>query len=153
MVVTSWFIPHEPIICVICCLGKTMEHSGLDEASFRSGLYSAVVINQIINETHYIRAVEAHEITFQVLSNLCLDVFFTERPTVWETLINNLTKLADTFSIKGNVAEVRQSEKKQQQLLIQIGSMNLKVQLQDFIKNHAIFLMLIAEFGCICRKC
>ena len=44
--------------------GKTIEHSGLDESRVISGRYSQVTVNQIINGSHYNRAVTAYEITF-----------------------------------------------------------------------------------------
>ena len=47
-----------------------MGHSGIDEAWVQSGLYSDVVVTHIINGSHFNHAIEAHEITLQVLTDL-----------------------------------------------------------------------------------
>ncbi|KAH3842967.1 hypothetical protein DPMN_116473 [Dreissena polymorpha] len=46
------------------------ENSGIDDLLLKSGLYSDVVCNQIINGSHYNRAMEAHQITLQVFTDL-----------------------------------------------------------------------------------
>ena len=57
------------VVCALRCLGRTIEHSGLDEAWNRS-LYSSTINTQIINVKHYNPAIQAHEITLEVLFNL-----------------------------------------------------------------------------------
>ena len=53
---SKWFLvpgPFHTSLCAIRCLGKTLENSGVDEAWMKSGLYSKVVVMQLINGTHY----------------------------------------------------------------------------------------------------
>ena len=57
------------VICALRCLGRTIEHSGIDEAWNRS-LYSSTTVTQIINGKHYNCAIQANEITLEVLFSL-----------------------------------------------------------------------------------
>ncbi|KAH3842223.1 hypothetical protein DPMN_115719 [Dreissena polymorpha] len=75
----KWWLapgPFHTSLCVVLCLGKTIENSGIDDLWVKSGLYSDVVCNQIINRSHNNRAMEAHETTLQVLTDLWLSAFF-----------------------------------------------------------------------------
>ncbi|KAH3839451.1 hypothetical protein DPMN_112882 [Dreissena polymorpha] len=67
MVVGPWAIPHK--FGTVHCLGKNIENSGIDDPWVKSGLYSDVVCNQIINGSHYNGAMEAHG-TLQVFTDL-----------------------------------------------------------------------------------
>jgi hypothetical protein len=62
-----WLLPgaFHTSLCAVRCLGKTVAQSGLDAAWSAAGLYSDVVVNQIIDGGHYSRAVEAHEVTLK----------------------------------------------------------------------------------------
>ena len=62
------------VVCALRCLGRTIEHSGIDEAWNRS-LYSSTTVTQIINVKHYNPAIQAHEITLEVLFNLWISAF------------------------------------------------------------------------------
>jgi hypothetical protein len=131
----KWWLlpgPFHTSLCAIRCLGKAVEHSGLDEAWIRSGLYGRVVVNQIINGTHYNRAVTAHEITLQVLFDLWIDEFFDERPQVRDAIT----------AAMGNISSACQNKDKDklqeahQQFLIQIESLNLEKQLHEFDQSR-----------------
>ena len=62
------------VICALRCLGRTVEHSGIDEVWTRS-LYCNITVTQIINGKHYNHAIQAHEITLEVLFNLWISAF------------------------------------------------------------------------------
>ena len=74
------------ILCVLRCLGRTVEGSGLDEAWQEANLYSSVTVSQIINGNHYNRAIDAHQITLQALFDHCMEHFFEENPVIFESL-------------------------------------------------------------------
>ena len=63
-----WLLPgsFHVSLCALRCLGKTIEGSGLDETWIKAGLYSGVVVGQIIDGNHFNRAVEAHETLFRL---------------------------------------------------------------------------------------
>ncbi len=87
------------VICALRCLGRTIEGSGLDTAWQEADLYSGVIVSQIINSNHYNRAVEAHQITLQVLFDLWFEAFLENNPVVWDTLsasVNPLTEACRT---------------------------------------------------------
>ena len=67
-----WLVPgaFHTSLCGLRCLGKTIENSGLPSVWIDAKLYSSVVANQIVNGSHYRRAVETHELTLQALSDL-----------------------------------------------------------------------------------
>ena len=65
-------------LCTLRCLGKTIEGSGIDEVWVEAEMYSSITVDQIINGKHYSRAMEAHEVTLQVLFNLWIEAFFSE---------------------------------------------------------------------------
>ena len=76
-------------MCAVRCLGKTIEGSGLDQAR----LFSEVIVNQIINGglgDHYNQAVEAHEVTLQVLYDLWFHEFFNENPIFVDDLARSI---------------------------------------------------------------
>ena len=129
-----WLVPgaFHTSLCGLRCLGKTIENNGLPSVWIEAKLYSSVVANQIINGSHYRRAVEAHEITRQALSDLWFDSFFSERPHVLTALTDNIQKLSDACNTKKNEAikEVHQN------LMIQLDSMNPDVQFKAFHDSH-----------------
>ena len=86
-------------ICTLRCLGRTIEHSGIDEAWNRS-LYSSTTVTQVINGKHYNRAIQAHEITLEVLFDLWISAFFKENPSVYEVLANVLSELIESLEVK-----------------------------------------------------
>ena len=55
------------MLCILRCLGRTIEGTGLDEAWQEADLYSTATVSQIIHGNHYNRAIEAHQITLQKL--------------------------------------------------------------------------------------
>ena len=59
----------------------------------KSGLYSKVVVMQLINGTHYDRAVEVHEMTLQVCYEYYLEAFFKSKPNLWDGLIDIIGRL------------------------------------------------------------
>ena len=93
---SKWFLvpgPFHTSLYAIRCLGKTLENNGVDEAWIKSGLYSKVVVMQLINGTHYDRAVEAHEMTLQVFYEYYLEAFFKSKPNLWDGLIDITSRL------------------------------------------------------------
>jgi hypothetical protein len=138
-----WLLPgaFHTSLCAVRCLGKTVEGSGIDESWFRSELYSEVVVNQIINGSHYNHAVEAHEITLQALTDLWLDEFFSELPAVRDALVSSTENLAEAFNMEDGEARKTAIREAHQKLLIEIESMNLEMQLQDFDRRRAMFPM------------
>ena len=59
------------VLCVLRCLGQTVESSGLDQAWVESDIYSNVTVLQIINDNNHNWATECHLVTVQVLCDLC----------------------------------------------------------------------------------
>ena len=113
-----WLLPgaFHVSLCDVRCIGKTVEHSGIDEAWIQSGLYSDVVSTQIINGSH---------------------------PGVRGGLAISANKLAEAFNIKdeqGRKAAVQEAHK---ELIIQAEHMNLEKQLQAFDETHATYPMYI----------
>ena len=66
------------VICALRCLGRTIEHSGIDEAWNRS-LYNSTTVTQAINGKHYNFAIKAHEITLEVLFNHWISDFLRKK--------------------------------------------------------------------------
>ncbi len=81
------------VLCSLRCLGKTVEHSGLDQA-WSKDLYSTVTVSQIINGNHHNRAIEAHELILEVFFQLWFKSFLEEKPAVFEALMGSLERLA-----------------------------------------------------------
>lgn len=123
----------------IRCLGKTVEHSGIDEAWIQAGLYSSVVVNQIINGSHYDRAVEAHEITLQALADLWLGEFFKENPLVLDTLSESMEKLVKACKAEDSEDRDCMVKEANRKLMMQMEHINLQKQLNDFDKDHEQF--------------
>ena len=50
-----WLMPgaFHNSLCAIRCLGRTIEGSGIHDLWIKSGLYSEIVTNQVINGSHY----------------------------------------------------------------------------------------------------
>eukprot|EP00794_Sanderia_malayensis_P002267 gene2267-2604_t len=117
-------------ICALRCLGKTIEGSGLDEAWIEAGLYGSVTTNQIINGNHYGRALEAHEITLQVLYEIWIKAFFKERPAVHDALKSGVIKLSDACFSKEGVWDAHHK------LMVTLESLNLSKQLESFDQVH-----------------
>lgn len=117
-------------LCALRCLGKAIEGSGIDEAWVEAGLYSSVTVNQIINGNHYNRAMEAHEVTLQVLFDLWIGEFFAERPAVRVALEESIKILSDACTSKQSIRESHKG------LLITLESLNIEKQLADFDAEH-----------------
>ena len=120
------------VIFALRCLGRTIEHSEIDESWNRS-LYSSTTVAQMINGNHYNRAIQAHEITLEVLFNLWISAFFKEKPAVYEVLTNVLSELIESCISKMNVNIAHQN------IMKVIEEINLEKQLYDFDKAHNDF--------------
>lgn len=96
-------------LCALRCLGRTIEGSGIDEAWVEADMYSSVTVNQIINGNHYARAIEAHEITLQVLFDLWIEAFFTENPAVRTALEEKVMLLSAACIAKSGVHEAHRA--------------------------------------------
>lgn len=71
-----------PAMCVLQCLGKTVEGSGLDKEWQEAHLYDSITVTQIINGNHHNKGLEARQITLQVLFNIWLSAFLDDHPVV-----------------------------------------------------------------------
>ena len=83
------------VICALRWLGRTIVHSGIDEAWNRS-LYSSTTATQIINGKHYNCAIQAHEISLEILFILWISAFLEKKPAVYEALPNVLSELIES---------------------------------------------------------
>lgn len=81
------------VLCAIRCLGRCIEDSGLDTAWVEADIYSSVTVAQIINGKHYNRAIEAHQVTLEVLSDLYYDALFEDTPHVLTYFKDSIDKL------------------------------------------------------------
>ncbi|MES9884823.1 MAG: hypothetical protein ABW185_28590 [Sedimenticola sp.] len=123
-----WLLPgaFHTSLCAIRCLGKTVEYSGIDDLWINSCTYGDVVTNQIINGSHYNRAVEAHEIMLQVLSDLWLESFLESRPEIY-TAIKDAVKLVEVA-----VKSPSGIKSAHQALIAELEKLNLEKELQDY---------------------
>ena len=94
-------------------------------------LYGSVTTNQIINGNNYARALEAHEITLQVMNDLWLEAFFKERPTVRDALKSSFIQLSKACISREGVCDVHTK------LMVTLESLNLSEQLASFDKQHS----------------
>ena len=74
-------------------IGKRMEESGIEDLWTESGLYGSAIARKIINGTHYYRARNAHELTFEAMSLKFYESFcswFENQPEFNEQLITDI---------------------------------------------------------------
>ncbi len=114
------------VLCGLRCLGATLESSGLDQAWVDADLYSSVTVVQILNEKHHNRAIDANQITLQVLFDLWIGVFFEHHPTLRQAIYVALHELTDVFKDGGDANSV------QQKLLTLTQSLDLTKHMDDF---------------------
>ncbi|KAH3786645.1 hypothetical protein DPMN_164752 [Dreissena polymorpha] len=129
MVVGSWTIPHKFVCCVLSW--EDYKNSGIDGLWMKSGLYSDVVCNQIINGSHNNRAMEAHETTLQVFTDVWLSAFFESCKIVYDALIADCSNLKCGLQ-SGSHEEIK---KAYQDLNTAIESFKLKTSWQILIKK------------------
>jgi hypothetical protein len=113
----------------------TIEGSGIDEAWVEAEMYSSITVEQIINGNHYRRALEAHEVTLQVLFDLWIEAFFSERPTVRTSLEASIEQVSKACVSKQGVRAAHFS------LLVTLESLNIEKQLAEFDAAHAAYPM------------
>ena len=118
------------VLCSLRCLGKTVEHSGIDEAWSRD-LYSSITVNQILNGNHHNRAIQAHEITLEALFELWFTEFLKENQTVSEALSNSIERLSEACKREDGVSEAHHN------LLTVMEELNIEEQLTKFDKSHS----------------
>ena len=107
---------------------------GEPQSTVSRNLYSSVTVSEIVNGKHYKLAIQAHEITLEVLFNLQFSVFLKETPTVvYEVLLNALNNLTESCLNKTDVNKAHQN------LLKVIEEINLEKQLMDFDNAHYQF--------------
>ncbi|KAK2159291.1 hypothetical protein LSH36_155g05018 [Paralvinella palmiformis] len=116
-------------ICTLRCLGWTIEGSGLGDAWQEVDLYSSVTVSQILNGNHYNRTI-AHQLTLQASFDLQLDTFLEDHPVVYDTLVASVKQLTEACRDKTGVAESHQA------FLMDIESLNIEKQLQEFDVSH-----------------
>ena len=70
-----------------------MDNSGLDDVWQESGVYWPAMVSQIIDCTHYYRAINAHQYTYLALFELIMDAFLSEEPTLKGHVIDFSSKM------------------------------------------------------------
>ena len=118
------------VICALRCLGRAIEGSGLDDAWQEADMYSSVTVSQILNGNHYNRAIEAHQLTLQALFDLRFDAFLEDHPVVHGTLVASVKQLTEVCRNKTGVAKAHKA------FLMEMESLNLEKQLQEFDNSH-----------------
>ena len=81
--------------------------------------------------THYNRAVTAHEVSLQVMCDLWIEEFFSERPQVKDAITAAMDSITLACQTKEGLQEAHQ------QFVIQIESLNLEKQLYEFDQSRA----------------
>ena len=94
-------------------------------------LYGSVTTNQIINGNNYGRALEAHEITLQVMNDLWLEAFFKERPAVCDALKSSVIQLSKARMSREGVHDAHTT------LMATLESLNVAEQLASFDQQHS----------------
>ena len=90
---------------------------------------------QLINGTHYDRAVESHEMTLQVFYEYYLVAFFKSKPNLWDGLIDITSRLrvsCKNSKFVDNVGITLLS----QELLIYVEQNNIEKQLKEFDNDN-----------------
>ncbi|CAB3982955.1 Hypothetical predicted protein [Paramuricea clavata] len=131
-------------VCALRCLGKTIEGSGIDEAWVEAEVYSSVTMDQIINGNHYRRALEAQEVTLQVLFDLWIEAFFSERPAVQTSLEACIKQVSKACVLKQGVHEAHFS------LIATLESINIDKQLN--LTPDMRHIPCFNGRGCTCTK-
>ena len=140
----KWWLlpgPFHTSLCAIRCLGKTIEHSGIDEAWEKADLYGKTVINQIITGSHYNRAVDAHEITLQAFYDLWLEEFFKEKPFLLFELQQTTKAIQVALAIKDSNLQKQKLKTAYQNMMITVEHVNLEKQLMNFDKANENYPM------------
>ena len=71
--------------------------------------YTAALLSLKLYGKHYNCAIQAHEITLEVLFDLWISAFFKENPAVYEALANVLSELIESCRSKENVNKAHQN--------------------------------------------
>ena len=101
----------------------------------KADLYSNITVTQIINGNHQNRAIEAHQITLQVLFDLWISAFLDSHPTVRDSLRSDVHELTEACRANNDVHTAHQA------FALQLESMNLEKQLVDYDDLHEKFPM------------
>ena len=96
------------VLCALRCLGRTSEGSGLDDAWQEADLYSNITVTQIINGNHHNRAIEAHQITLQVLFDLWISAFMDLHPAGRDSLRSAVPELTEACRANNDVHTAHQ---------------------------------------------
>ena len=118
------------VLCVLRCLGRTIEGSGLDEAWQEADLYSSVTVTQIINGNHHKRALQAHQVTLQALFDLWLGAFLEGHPAVRDSLRSAAEELTDACRANQDIHTAHQA------FLVKLESLNIEKQLLEYDVTH-----------------
>ncbi|KAH3713502.1 hypothetical protein DPMN_073294 [Dreissena polymorpha] len=94
-----------------------------------------VVCNQIINGSHYNRAMEAHETILQVFTDLWLSAFFESRKRVYDALMADFSNLQCVLQSGSH----EQIKKAHQDLKVTIESINLEKQFDNENEQHPMY--------------
>ena len=122
--------PFHIVLCALWCLGVTVESSGLDAAWIEAGLYSSVTVVQILNGKHHNRALDAHQISLQVLFDLWIEAFFEENPTLYEFLSSSMQAVREACSNGLDVTEAHC------QLVSLVSTLELEKQMEEFDQKN-----------------
>ena len=122
--------PFHIGLCALRCLGATVESSGLDGAWVEADLYSSVTVAQIPNGKHHNRALDAHQISLQVLFDLWIEAFFEENPTVYQNFLSLMEAVREACSNGLDVTEAHC------QLVSLISTQELEKRLEEFDQKN-----------------
>ncbi len=120
--------PFHIILCALRCLGATVESSGLDAAWIEAGLYSSVTVVQILNGEHHNRALDAHQISLQVLFDLWIEAFFEVNPTLYQLFLSSMQ--AEACSNGLDVTEAHR------QLVSLVSTLELEKRMEEFDQKN-----------------
>ena len=122
-------------LCVLSCLGRTIEGSGIEDMWVEADIYGVPVVSQILNGNHYSHAIKCHQITLQAFSDLWFDAFFADHPEILRDLKEVCANLLSACQTNHNV---KQCHEIMVQKLEQLDILNL---MDEFDAKHNTYPM------------
>lgn len=127
-------------LCALRCLGRTIEGSGIEDMWVEADIYGVPVVSQILNGSHYSRAIKCHQITLQAFSDLWFEAFFANHPEI-------LRDLKDVCAACQINHDVKQCHEIMVQKLEQLDILNL---MDEFDTKHNTYPMY--KWACMYMK-
>lgn len=122
--------PFHVVLCALRCLGATIENSGLDEAWVHADIYGSLTATQILNGKHHNRALDAHQITVQVLFDLWIDSLFIRYPDLKDTMKTRIEKLLKACEGRKDVDNAYQD------ILIMLKEIPLQERMEEYDEEN-----------------